>query len=76
MPLIYEIADDFKSVKVYHYVPSEVAGYIFVAAFSVGALAHIFFMFQLRARHFIPFIIGAASRSRTSTKLASFQVFI
>ncbi|EXF79315.1 RTM1 [Colletotrichum fioriniae PJ7] len=42
----------------YHYRPNGGAGWAFLVIFALGALAHIGYMFWLRAWHFIPFILG------------------
>jgi len=60
MPLLFET--DGKSAKMYHYVPSDIAGYIFMAVFGSAAIFHIFFMLQLRAKHFFLFIIACISK--------------
>jgi len=60
MPLLFET--DGKSVKLYHYVPSDVAAYIFMAVFGCAAMLHIFFMFQLRAKHFFLFVVACISK--------------
>lgn len=42
----------------YHYTPSIVAAIIFVVLFALGFFGHVFYIFKLRARYFIPFTIG------------------
>ncbi|KAH0158140.1 RTA1 protein, partial [Aureobasidium melanogenum] len=42
----------------YHYTPSIVAAIIFVVLFGLGFVGHIYYVFKLRARYFIPFTVG------------------
>lgn len=49
----------------YHYRPNGGAGWAFLVIFALGALAHIGYMFWLRAWHFIPFILGGVGRFPT-----------
>jgi hypothetical protein len=42
----------------YPYNPSNIAGWVFVIIFGVGAAAHSVLMFPLRSWFFIPFILG------------------
>lgn len=42
----------------YHYTPSIVAAIIFVVLFGLGFAGHVYYVFKLRARYFIPFTIG------------------
>ncbi|KAL3421341.1 rta1 domain-containing protein [Phlyctema vagabunda] len=52
------IQSDGKTATTYQYVPSEVAAYIFVVAFGLATLAHVYFMFRYRAAFCIPLVIG------------------
>ncbi|KAI0517646.1 RTA1-domain-containing protein [Xylaria bambusicola] len=45
-------------VVFYQYRPSEIAGYAFLGLFAIATLAHIVYLFILRAWWFIPFILG------------------
>lgn len=60
MPLLFET--DGKSAKMYHYIPSDIAAYIFMGVFGSAAVIHTFFMFQLRTKHFFLFILGGISK--------------
>jgi len=42
----------------YHYTPSIVAAIIFVVLFGLGFAGHVYYIYKLRARYFIPFTIG------------------
>lgn len=50
-------ASDYTYV-LYHYTPSLPAAAIFCALFAIGTIAHLYFVFRLHARYFIPFVIG------------------
>ena len=45
-------------VVFYQYRPSQTAGYAFLALFSLTSLAHIIYLFTLRAFWFTPFLLG------------------
>ncbi|KAI1743191.1 RTA1-domain-containing protein [Xylaria scruposa] len=48
-------------VVFYEYRPNQTAGYAFLALFAIATLAHIVYLFTLRAWWFIPFILGGVA---------------
>lgn len=42
----------------YRYTPSLPAAAIFCALFAIGTFAHLYYVFKLKAKYFIPFVIG------------------
>jgi hypothetical protein len=52
----------------YPYNPSNIAGWVFVVIFGIGAVVHFVLMFPLRAWFFIPFILGCIGKHRYSTE--------
>lgn len=49
--------------ELYRYSPSLPAAIIFCTLFAIGVFIHTFFVVKLRARYFIPFIIGCLCKS-------------
>ncbi|KAF9876566.1 rta1 domain-containing protein [Colletotrichum karsti] len=47
----------------YEYRPNGPAGWAFLVLFAAGVLAHIGYLFWLRAWHFIPFILGGVGEA-------------
>ena len=47
----------------YRYTPSIAAAIIFVILFALGFIGHIYYVFKLRARYFIPFAIGVLCKA-------------
>lgn len=54
---------DYKFIY-YHYTPSIGAAIVFIVLFLLGTFAHLYYVFKLKARYFIPFVIGCISSSR------------
>ncbi|KAF1345397.1 RTA1 like protein-domain-containing protein [Delphinella strobiligena] len=42
----------------YHYTPSIGAAIVFIILFLLGTFAHLYYVFKLKAKYFIPFVIG------------------
>lgn len=47
----------------YHYRPNKPAGFAFLALFAIATLAHLLYLFRLRAWFFIPLILGGIGAS-------------
>lgn len=60
--------DDPTAWVPYRYYPSNVAAIIFVAAFSVTTLLHIFQVLKKRTWYFIPLVVGGICRSSQSNE--------
>lgn len=45
-------------VVFYHYRPNKPAGFAFLALFAIATLAHLVYLFRLRAWFFIPLVLG------------------
>lgn len=47
----------------YHYRPNKPAGFALLALFAIATLAHLLYLFRLRAWFFIPLILGGIGAS-------------
>lgn len=56
------IVNGTQIVIFYEYLPSESAGYAFMALFAIATLAHLIYFIPLRAWSFIPFILGGVGK--------------
>lgn len=56
-------------VVFYHYRPSKPAGFAFLALFAVATLAHLVYLFRLRAWFFIPLVLGGIGMSPETVHL-------
>lgn len=53
---------DGEQIVFYHYLPNDKAAWAFLVFFAITVVAHIFFLFRLRAWHFIPLILGVTGK--------------
>ena len=53
----------------YPYNPSNVAGYIFMALFAVGSVAHLGYIIPYRTWYCIPFLLGCVGKSQIPSNL-------
>jgi hypothetical protein len=58
--------DDATAWVPYRYYPSQVAAIIFVVAFSLTTLLHIFQLIKKKTWYFIPLVIGGMCKSQFS----------
>lgn len=51
------------------YTPSKEAGWAFVGLFGLASVAHVVYMFPMRAWYFIPLIVGGICKSLATTSI-------
>jgi uncharacterized membrane protein len=56
--------DDPTAYVLYRYIPSQVAAIVFVVAFGLTTLAHIFQLVKKRTWYFLPLVIGGLCKTK------------
>jgi hypothetical protein len=54
----YPSLDDPNAYVMYRYIPSQIAAIIFVAAFGLATLGHVFQLVRKKTWYFIPLVVG------------------